>query len=165
MAIAKYKTYIWVILGALFLFILFNLFQEIISGERGRVRRFILQGKKAVETKNILACTEMISPDYHDKYGNDRQSLIYTAREVFGYYADIFVHIENIDIKLDDSKTEADVEVVALVVGRAQNNNTEKMFEGEKGRVKVRLVKKDKKWRLLELEFFEPITIMGQNIS
>lgn len=158
----KYKIYIWLILGVLIFFIFLNFF----SGEKARVRRFILQGKKAVESKNILTCANMISKDYQDKYGNDKQGLIYIAKEVFGYYKSIFVHVDEMEIELDDSKKEADVEIVALVEGLTQKNNAEKILEGEKGRFKVRLIKEDRRWQVLELEFFEaPITIMGQSIS
>ena len=124
-----------------------------------------MQARKAVETKNILSCAEMISSDYHDKYGNDRQSLLYVFKEVFGYYRQILVHIESMEIALSDSKTEASVEIVALAVGRTQQNSTEKILEGEKGRLKIKLIKENKKWHLREAESFEPITIMGENIS
>jgi len=124
-----------------------------------------LQARKAVETKNILSCAEMISSDYHDKYGNDRQSLLYVFKEAFGYYRQILVHIESMEIALSDSKTEASVEIVALAVGRTQQNSTEKILEGEKGRLKIKLIKENKKWHLREAESFEPITIMGENIS
>lgn len=157
----KYRIYIWLILGALIFFIFLNFF----SAEKARVRRFILQGKKAVESKNILTCANMISKDYQDKYGNDKQSLIYIAKEVFGYYKSIFVHIDEIDIEIDDSKKMANVEIVALVVGQTQQDNVEKILEGEKGRFRVRLIKEDRKWQVVELEFFEPITIMGQSVS
>lgn len=161
----KYKIYIWTIIVSTVLFIFYAWFQDIFSGEQGRVRKFILRGKKAVETKNILSCADMISTDYRDKYGNDRQSLIYFTKEIFSYYRKIIVHIEDMQIGLDDSKTGACVEIVALVIGQTQQNDAEKILEGEQGRFKIKLVKENKRWQLLELEFFEPITIMGQNIS
>ncbi len=161
----NYKTYVWSILGALVFCILFACFQGILSTEDGRVRKFILRGKKVVEAKNILACADMISTSYRDKYGNDRQTLIYAAKEFFNYYKNIFVNITSIDIKLDDSKIQASVEIVALVIGQSQQDNTEKILEGERGRFRIKLIKEEKKWYLLELEFFEPIPIMGENIS
>jgi len=161
----NYKVYIWCTLVALVFCIFFVWFQDILSGEQGRVRKFILQGKRAVESKDIFTCANMISKAYQDKYGNDRQSLIYAAREFFDYYRRIFVNIESMEIKLDNAKMQASIEVVALVVGQTQANNAEKILEGEKGRFRIKLVKEDRIWHLLELEFFEPITIMGQNIS
>lgn len=158
----KYKIYILPILGALIFFIFLNFFPT----EKARVSRFILQGKKAVESKNILTCANMISKDYYDKYGNDKQSLIYIAKEVFGYYKSIFVHIGEMEIEIDDSKKMANVEIIALVVGQTQQDNAERILEGEKGRFRVRLIKEDRRWQVLELEFFQtPITIMGQSIS
>lgn len=162
------KIYIRASLIALAIFIFYNWLHDIFSGEEGRVRKFILQGKKAVEAKDLLACADMISFDYQDKYDNDRQRLIFAAREFFGYYKDIVVHIEKMEIKLDDSKTQASVEIVALVVGRTKENKSEKILEGlegEKSRVGVKLVKVDKRWRLLELEFYESLRITGQEVG
>ena len=106
----------------------------------------------------------MISQSYHDRYGNDRSSLIYAAKEFFAYYRKIFINIERMDIKLNDTKTQADVEIVALMIGQSQQNSTEKILEGEKGKARVRLIKEENKWKLAELDFYEQITIMGQNI-
>jgi hypothetical protein len=69
------------------------------------------------------------------------------------------------DIKLDQEKLSAELLITALVVGQTQQNNKEKILEGEKGRFRVKLNKEDSEWRLLEMEFFEPVAIMGQNLS
>lgn len=161
----KYKSFLWPVLIALAIFISYTWLQDILAGEEGRVRKFVLQGQRAIEAKNIFTCAELISRDYHDKYGNDRDSLLYAIKEVFGYYREISIHIESMKITLDESNTQASVEIVALVIGRTQQNNTEKILEGEKGQLRVKLVKKNKKWYLSEVEFFEPITIMGHDIS
>ena len=68
---------------------------------------------------------------YKDKYGNDRQSLIYFVKEVFGYYKRIFISIEDIKIKLDDSKLQANVEITAQVIGQSQGDASEKILEAE----------------------------------
>jgi len=150
---------------ALVIFVAYLWIQDIFSGEEGRVRKFVLQGKKVIEAKNILGIPQLIADDYHDKYGNDRQTLLYIFREVFGYYSQMLVHIESIEVSLDDSKTSASVEILALVIGKTAQNNTEKILEGEKGRMKLRLIKEDKIWKLQGVESFEAMTIMGQNIS
>jgi hypothetical protein len=69
------------------------------------------------------------------------------------------------EIKFDDSKKQADVEIVAMVLGQTQSDNAEKILEGEKGRFRVKLIKEERVWMVSEFEFFEPITVMGQNIS
>ena len=161
----KYKSYIKSIALALVIFVAYLWIQDIFSGEEGRVRKFVLQGKKVIEAKNILGLTQLIADDYHDKYGNDRQTLLYIFREVFGYYSQILVHIESIEVSLDDSKTSASVEILALVIGKTAQNNTEKILEGEKGAIKLRLIKEEKIWKLQGVESFEAMTIMGQNIS
>lgn len=135
------------------------------AGEEGRVRKFILEGQRAVEEKNILSCAKITSLNYRDKYGNDRQSLIYSARNVFGYYENILIHIESMDIKVDEAKDKAEVELVALIIGQTKQSGEEKILEGEKRGVKIKLVKEEGKWKVRELEFLEPVTIMGQNIG
>jgi hypothetical protein len=137
----------------------------LLEGEEGRVRKFILEGKKAVEQKNILSCASMIADTYQDKYGNDRQSLIFAAKNFFSYYQSVFIAIEKMEIKLSQSRDKAEVEMVALVLCRLQDNSTEHIFEKEKGRFMVKLVKEDKKWKLQEIEFLEEISVMGEKIS
>jgi hypothetical protein len=161
----NFKIFMRSVLGAVVLCLLFIWLQDILSGEEGRVRKFILRGKQAVETKDFFACADIISASYRDKYGNSRETLLYATKEFFGYYKEIFVNIESMEIKFDGAKTKASVEIVALVIGKTQQNNAEKILEGNKGRFRIKLIKEEKKWYLLELEFFEPITVMGQNIS
>jgi hypothetical protein len=161
----KKKIYILCALWAVFIVIFIVIFQDVLSGEQARVRKFILNGKRCLEAKDIFSCAGMVSKNYHDKYGNDRDSLIYAAKEACAYYKDILIQIESMEIVLNNSKTEAEVEITALAVCKTQNNTPEKILQGDKGRFKVRLAKENKRWKLVELEFYEPITIMGQNIS
>ncbi|MBM3254941.1 MAG: hypothetical protein FJZ08_01390 [Candidatus Omnitrophica bacterium] len=135
------------------------------SSEEGRIRSFILEGKRSAESKNILSCASMISRDYSDKYNNDRQTLIYIAREAFAYYKAIIIGIDKMDIRIDDSKVKATVEIVAMALCQSKDNKSEKIFEGEKGRFRVKLIKEKGKWQLLELELLERMTIMGQVID
>ena len=53
----KYKSYIKSIALALVIFVAYLWIQDIFSGEEGRVRKFVLQGKKVIEAKNILGLT------------------------------------------------------------------------------------------------------------
>lgn len=162
---SKFKIYIRFALGTVAIFIFYVWLSGIFFGEQRQVRRFILKGKKAVEAKNILTCAKMISTRYQDKYGNDRSSLIYIARNIFSHYGTISVNIKNIKINLDDVKVEACLEITAQVIGHTQENNRENILEGQEGGIMAKLAKENKKWLLLELEFFEPITIMGQTIG
>ena len=70
----------------------------------------------------------MISIDYQDKYGNDRASLIYLAKETFNYYRTIVSGIEKIDIKLDDSNKKAEVEIAGWALCQSQDNKTDRIF-------------------------------------
>jgi hypothetical protein len=161
----SYKTYILTVLIAISVLFIYLQLQDILGGEERRVRRFILQGEKAVESKDIFSCANMVSMNYHDRYGNDRQTLISSAREVFGYYKSIFIDIQRMKIKLDDSKMKAEVTIVAQILGEPYEKPREGIFEGEKGEFCVRLIKEGRDWKVIEIEFFEPITIMGQQIS
>jgi len=160
----NYRFYIGIIIGAAVISIAFFWLRDVLAGEEGRVGKFILQGKRAVEARDILACANMISQTYHDKYGNDRSSMIYAAKEFFHYYSKVFINIEKMNIKMDNTKTRADVEIMVLMIGQTQENSTEKILEGEKGRGRIRLIKEENKWKLAEIDFYEQITIMGQNI-
>ena len=165
MSTEKYKIYIRAVIGALLLGALLTWLHDVMSGEEGRVRKSILRCKKAVESRDILACADMISRSYHDKYGNDRESLIYGAKEFFDYYKKVFITVESMKIELDDSKTQAGVEMVALVIGQDQQDSEEKILEGEKERFHITVVKEKGKWCLSQLEFFEPMTLMGQQVA
>ncbi len=159
------RIYFRVALAAAAVYFIFIWAQDIFSGEEGRVRKFIIQSRKAVEARDIFACADKISGSYRDKYGNERSSLIYITRQVFSYYANLLVHIQSMDIRLDESKNEAVVEIVALVIGENRQNQKEKILEGEKGRFKIKLIKEDKRWQLLELEFLESLPMMGRSVA
>jgi hypothetical protein len=161
----KYKVYLWASVSALAIFIFCICLEALLAGEEGRVRNFILQGRRAAEAKDIFACADMVSNNYQDRYGNDRSSIIYCAKECFGYYKKILIYIEKMEIKINGSKREARVEIVATVLVESGENKKEYIFEKGKGRFGLRLVKENNKWQVEELELFEPISIMGQEVS
>ena len=127
------------------------------------MRKFILTGKEVMEARNILTSAAMISKNYHDKYGNDRDTLISSIREAFAYYKNIRSQIFKMDIKLDESKSKAEVEVETLVTCRSEEG-IEKIFKKDKGRVRLVVIKKNNKWFLAEVEFLDAATIMGTTI-
>ncbi len=43
--------------------------------------------------------------------------------------------------------------------------NAGNILEAQKGKFKVKLIKEDNKWRVLEVESFDPITLLGQNAA
>lgn len=159
------KSFTRIALAALLVILLFRGFQALFQGEEGRVREFILQGKKALEAKDILTCTALVSDTYQDKYGNDRQSLLFATKNFFSYYQGIFIQIEEIEIELSEAKDQAEVNMVALILCKLEDNTADHLFEKEKGSFIARLVKEEKKWKLKEIEFLEEISVMGQRIS
>jgi hypothetical protein len=161
----KNRLYLLSLLWAVFIVISIVLFQELLLGETERVRRFILKGEKCAEAKDIFSCARMVSEGYRDKYGNGKDSLVYAAKEACAYYKDVLIQIEDMNIALNDSKTAAEVRITALVVCKAQNGAPERIWEADKGEFRVSLVKEGRQWKLSEIEFFGPVTIMGQNIS
>lgn len=162
---AKYKNYIRASLVMLAVFISYQWLSYFLAGEAGRVRRFVLQGKRAIESKNIFRCADMISINYKDKYGNDRSSLLYATKEGFSYYLKIFINIEEMDIELSESKKEATAKITALVIGQPKDKIAEKIMEGDKGKFQLKLIKEDDKWKLAEIEFYESVTMMGHEVS
>jgi hypothetical protein len=132
----KFNIVLKTAVAALVVFILYSWLQGVLAGEAGRVRKFILRGKRAFEEKNLLACSEMIAFDYRDKYQNERSTLIYIVRDFFTHYKNILVNIEKMDIQLNDTNDQAEVEI-----------------------------KKDKKWLLAEIEFLEEVPLAAQMVS
>lgn len=161
----NYKIYLWAITGALILFILLPVVKGILEGEKGKVCKFVLQGKRALERQDILACIGMISDDYQDKYANDKQTLIYLTRETFRYYKELFVQIDKMDIKLDEDKLHASVEIKGMITGLNKKGEKENILEKEEGKLNLKLIKQDKAWQLLEIESFQPTVIMNKNIT
>lgn len=162
------KIYIWAAVISLVAFFAYNILQDVFGGEQARVRKFIMRGKASVERKNLLGLSDMISYNYSDKYGNDRSSIIYGAKSFVSYYKDIFINIESIDIKLNEAKTEADVEVIALIVGRTGTGKSDTIMqglEGEKDRFRLKLIKGEDGWKVIELEFLQPLNVMGETIG
>lgn len=163
-----FRVYIWAALIALAAFVAFNFLQDIFAGEEGRVRKFIKSGKRAIETGNMITVSDMVSAGYRDKYGNDYSSLIYAIRTFLSSYKSVLIHIEQMQIQLNDSKTEADLEITALILGQLEDGGSKKILDnlaGEKDRFRLKLIKEENKWRLLEVEFLEGTTIGGHEIS
>jgi len=162
------KIYLWAVAISLVAFLAYNILQDVFGGEEGRVRKFIMTGKARIEKKNILGLSDMVSFNYKDKYGNDRGTLVYGAKNFVTYYKDVFINIERMDIKLNETKTEADVEVTALIIGRTGAGASETIgqgLEGEKDKFRLKLIKEENGWKLLDLEFLQPINMMGETIG
>ena len=161
----NFRSYIRIVLAALAVFFLVHAIFALFQGEEGRVRKFILEGKKAIEQKDIFSCASMIADTYKDEYGNDRQSLLFAAKNFFSYYQSVFIAIEKMDIKLNRPRNRAEVEMVALILCRLQDNSTKHIFEKEKPRFMVKLIKDDKGWKLQEIKFMDEVSVMGNKIS
>ncbi|MCM8801139.1 MAG: hypothetical protein NC912_03895 [Candidatus Omnitrophica bacterium] len=159
------NRYFLIFCGAIVaLFIFRFLISSIPFNEEAKVRRFIFKGKRALEKKDILTCAQLISLNYKDKYGNNRDSLIGITKEFFAYYKEITLAIEKMDIYFNQTKDTAKVELLVLAICRRREGINESLFEGEKGKVCLRLVKEDKAWQLKEIEFLEELKIMGERI-
>ena len=162
------RNYIKIYLWAVVTYFGYNLIQDVFGGEPARIKKFIMTGKARLEKKNLLGISDMVSFNYKDKYGNDRSAIVFGAKSFVSYYKDIFIKIESVDIKLNGAKTEADVEVVALIIGRTGQGASETIMqglEGEKDKFRLKLVKEKDGWKLLEMEFLQPVNVMGETIG
>lgn len=145
-------------------FIVYFISHSTFCSEEAKIRRFILKGKRALEKKDILTCAQLVSLNYKDKYGNNHDSLIGITKEVFAYYKEITIVIEKMDIYFNETKDTAKVELLVLAVCRRSGGMSESLFEGDKGKVRLELVKEDNAWQLKEIEFLEELTIMGERV-
>ena len=127
------RNYIKIYLWAVVTYFGYNLIQDVFGGEPARIKKFIMTGKARLEKKNLLGISDMVSFNYKDKYGNDRSAIVFGAKSFVSYYKDIFINIESVDIKLNGAKTEADVEVVALIIGRTGQGASETIMQGLEG--------------------------------
>lgn len=162
------KVYVWAVIISLAAFFAYNILQDAFGGEQARIKKFIMTGKARIEKKNLLGISDMVSFDYKDKYGNDRATLVFGVKSFVSYYKDVFINIESVDVKLNEARTEADVEVVALIIGRTGQGASGAVtqgLEGEKGKFRLKLVKENDGWKLLDLEFLQPVNIMGETIG
>ena len=163
------KIYLWAVVISAVAFFGFNFLRDVFGGEQAKIHKFIMTGKARIEKKNILGLSDMVSYNYKDKYGNDRANIIYGAKSFVSYYKDVLINIESTDIKLNEAKTEADVEVVALIIGRTGQQGSQETImqglEGEKDKFRLKLIKEENGWKLLELEFLQPIDVMGEKIG
>ncbi len=163
MSAQENKILIRVLIGILCAAAIFFLLRVVFCPPECQVRNFILSGKKVVEARNILSGASMIYANYYDKYGNERDSMVYCIRKAFAYYKSIRIRILKMDIKLDGSKSKAEVEVESSVICRGEQG-IERIFKGDKGRVRLVIIKENKKWFLAEVEFLDAATIMGTTI-
>ncbi|MDD4879185.1 MAG: hypothetical protein PHR22_01860 [Candidatus Omnitrophica bacterium] len=162
------KVYLWAVAISLIAFFAYNILSDVFGGEQARIKKFIMTGKARIEKKNLLGISDMVSFDYKDKYGNDRAALVFGVKSFASYYKDVFINIESVDIKLNEAKTEADVEVVALIIGRTGQGTSETIMqglEGEKDKFRLKLVKEENGWKLVDLEFLQPVNVMGETIG
>jgi len=146
----------------------FNLARDIFGGEEAKVRKFIMQGKSRLEKRDIIGLSEMVSADYKDKYGNDRVTVVYGAKTFLAYYKDVFINIEKTDIVLNEAKDTAEAEVVALMIGKTKDGRSDSIMEGlegEKDKFRLKLRKEKNGWKLLEIEFLQPLNIMGERVG
>lgn len=162
------KIYLWAVVISLAAYFAYNILSDVFGGEQARIKKFIMTGKARIEKKNLLGISDMVSFNYKDKYGNDRATLVFGVKSFVSYYKDVFINIESVDIKLNEAKTGADVEVIALIIGRTGQGTSETIMqglEGEKDKFRLRLVKEEDGWKLLEMEFLQPVNVMGETIG
>ncbi|MFA5148649.1 MAG: hypothetical protein WC491_05955 [Candidatus Omnitrophota bacterium] len=164
------KIYIWAVVISSVAYFGFNLARDIFGGEEAKVRKFIMQGKSRLEKKDIIGLSDMVADGYKDKYGNDRMTLVYGTKSFLAYYSDIFINIERADIKLNEAKdaTQAEAEVTALMIFKTKEGKPGPALdglEGEKDKFLLKMIKEKNGWKLLEIEFLQPLNIMGEKIG
>jgi hypothetical protein len=134
--------------------VLFSAINSAIEGEKGKIRRLIFIGQRAIEKEDLIRLSGYTSFDYQDKYGNDRQRLIFIAQKAFVEYQDISLQIKDLKIELNESEALAQMGVLGL--GRrasgAQNDNP---LEYDRVELKIRFKKEGKQWKVVELDFLE----------
>lgn len=146
--------------------VLFSAINSAIEGEKGKIRRLIFIAQRAIEKEDLIRLSGYASFDYQDKYGNDRQRLIFIGQRAFVEYQDISLQIKDLKIELNESEALAQMGVLGL--GRrasgAQNDNP---LEYDRVELKIRFKKEENQWKVVELEFLESEEFfpLGESIS
>jgi len=146
------------ILVIIFVLIVFICLRLILSSpsDEDIIHDIIYRAKQATESQDLLKCISYVSYNYSDKDGNDRSTLFYIGKNVFGIYDNIAIAIENLKIDIIN-KSEAIAEVKAL--GQATTNRSPAQPLGldrleVKFRIKFR--NEDGKWLITEFDFIDP---------
>ena len=121
-----------------------------LEGEEGRLKRTIYKAKRLTERENILMLTNYISADYFDELGNDRRSILFIAKTFFDNYKNIVIHINSLEISIEDENASADIETTVY-----WQENESKNIVYDMAKVKAIFKKEQNHWKLIELKFYE----------
>ena len=130
---------------------IFRLTELMFEGEEGRLKRTLHRAKRLAERENILGLTNYISSDYSDELGNDRRTLLFIAKRLFGEYKNILILIDSLDIEILGDNADAFVEATVYWQENNSANITYDRIE-----CKAVFIRAERNWKLLELKFFEP---------
>ncbi len=123
----------------------------LLEGENGRLKRAIYKAKRFAERENIIGLTNHISLNYYDEFGNDRRSLLFITKSFFDEYKNILILIDTLEIKIEGE--DAIVHIEAIVYWQ-ENVSSDIIYDTVE--VKAGFKKEQKRWKIIELEFFEP---------
>ena len=79
--------------------------------DESRIKKLFKEGSKAIEKKDIDASMSKISYNYTDEYGLTYLLIKESMKSVFQRMNDIKIEYENLNIKVDDEKATADMDV------------------------------------------------------
>ncbi len=147
----------------IFLFIIFvisalilsSAIKTIIEGEKGKIKRVIFSAKRAIEKENLIRLSSYVSFDYQDKYGNDRQNILFLGRTVFNEYEDIVLQIKELNLELNGTEALAQVQVLGFA-RRSDDTQSKNPVEYDIIKLNVNFKKEKEGWKVIELEFLEP---------
>jgi len=127
-----------------------RVFMLAIEGEEGRLKRSIYKTKRLIEREDLIGLTGSISADYSDELGNGRRSLLFIAKTFFDNCDKIVILINSMEISIENGAASADMEAtVYWQEGESKN------IVYDSAKVKVMFRKKENRWKLIELKFYE----------
>lgn len=121
------------------------------GGAEEQLRRLIDEAEAAAESRDTGHFRSLISPDYRDTRGNDRDDVINLLRAYFLTHQSVEVVTRIEDVVLDGSDA-AEIALGVALLGSRRRTSGESLFGGLRGdleRLELELVREGGDWRIV----------------
>lgn len=126
------------------------IYQRFLVSDETRIRLRISGMEQAVEQGNLLRLEGAIADDYSDDSGMDKSSLLAAVRAFRQQYDGLFIHLSDVDIRVDPDHQTAQVAFVAKVISKPKDGGGESELFADRFRLFFR--KNGQDWQLVRAE-------------
>jgi ketosteroid isomerase-like protein len=144
------KWLLRVIIAAIAVFVLWQVWQRVFVTDETRVRHQISVMVSAVEKGDVLRLSDALAGDYSDDWGMDKSMLIGAVRSYRAQYDALFIHLSDLTVTVDPDHQKAQAVFIAKVIAKAKGNLSESEVREDRFRLYFR--KNDSGWKLIRTE-------------